>query len=167
MADLDPQDPRPSATIRINPPAGDRQVHAFARLAAVVDRASATEIPTRDEPWPGAGIQVHSRPPEVPGRVDRLRHEAFAGLERAEAEHAEALEQSRNSWQDVHDREQQIARMAEEEAAALRAFELIRDVRRNAERGLRQARTDGEDASRRCLITSRVLDGARLRADRL
>ena len=57
--------------------------------------------------------------------------------------------------------------MADEEAAALRAFELIRDACRNAERGLRQARNDGEEASRRCQVTSRVLDGARMRADRL
>jgi hypothetical protein len=164
---IEDPDPRSSATIRINPPMGDRRVHAFARLAAVVDRAGATEIPSTDEQWSSAGIQVHARPPEPRGPGGRLREEAMALLERAEADHVAALEHSRTCWEGVHDREQQIAHMAEEEAAALRAFELLRDARRNAERALRQARSDGEDASRRCLITSRVLDGARMRADRL
>ncbi len=163
----DPDDPPSSATIRINPPMGDRHVHAFARLAAVVDRAGSTKIPSQGEPWAGGGIEVHARPPEPRGPSGRLRDEAIALLEQAEADHTAALEHSRTCWQDVHERERHIAQMADEEAAALRAFELIRDARRNAERGLRQARNDGEEASRRCQVTSRVLDGARMRADRL
>ena len=73
----DPDDPPSSATIRINPPMGARHVHAFARLAAVVDRAGSTEIPSQDEPWAGGGIEVHARPPEPRGPSGRLRDEAI------------------------------------------------------------------------------------------
>ncbi len=174
MAELDPpmpieelDDRRPSPTIRINPPVGDRQVQAFARLAAVVDRATLTEVPPAQSAPSEAGIHVHSRPPEPTGSSARVRQEAVEALATADADHRAALEHSRICWQEVHDREEQVERISDDEAAALRAFELLRENRRNAERALRQARSDGDDASHRCLITSRVLENARIRADRL
>lgn len=160
-------EPGPAPTIRINPPVGGRQVQAFARLAAVVDRAGTIEVPPVDAPDPDAAILVHARPPEPSGSAARIREEAFAALVRAEAEHAAALEHSRECWQQVHDREHETARITEEEAAALRTFELLRESRRNAERAVRQARTDGEEASRCCLTAARILEEARIRADRL
>ncbi len=175
MSTIDPglrtDDPGPeperSPTIRINPAGGARQVQAFARLAAVVDRAATIEVPRTDVPASDAGIHVHARPPEPSGSAARIRQEAFAALARAEAEHAAALEHSRNCWQDVHDREQQTARVAEDEAAALRTFELLRESRRSSERAVRQARVDSEGASRRCITAARILEEARIRADRL
>ncbi|MGZ6967816.1 MAG: hypothetical protein ACXVKN_08780 [Acidimicrobiia bacterium] len=166
IEDLEP-DPGSGTTIRINPPSGDRRVHAFARLAVVVDRATSTEIPLHEVPASAARIQVHARPPEPTGAISRLRHEASEALALAEVEHAAALADSHDRWQAVHEQEQRMAEIVEEEAAALRAFELIRDTRRNADRALRQARNEGEAASRRCLITSRILEESRIRADRL
>ncbi len=120
-----------------------------------------------EPPVSDAGILVHARPPEPSGSGPRIRQEALDVLAQAEADHEAALDQSRRCWQAVHEIEEQAAGIMAEESAALRAFELIRDSRRNAERNLRQARTEGEAASQHCLITSRLLDGARIRAERL
>ncbi|HEY3724149.1 MAG TPA: hypothetical protein VGN59_12420 [Acidimicrobiia bacterium] len=163
----EPDGAQPPPTIRINPVGGAREVQAFARLAAVVDRAGTVEVPRIESPEPEAAIHVHTRAPEPSGSATRIRQEAFAALARAEAEHTAALEHSRNCWQDVHDREQQTARIAEDEAAALRTFELLRESRRSSERAVRQTRVDSEEASRRCLTTARILEEARMRADRL
>jgi hypothetical protein len=157
----------PSPTIRINPAVGAREVQAFARLAAVVGRATEIEIPDAAPSRSEAEIHVHARPPEPHGSAARIRQDAFAALAQAEAEHTAALEHSRNCWQDVHDRDQHTARIAEDEAAALRSFELLRENRRAAERAVRQARSDSEEASRRCITAARILEEARIRADRL
>ena len=50
----------PAPTIRINPPVGGRHVQAFARLAAVVDRAGTIEVPPVDDPEPDAAIRSAS-----------------------------------------------------------------------------------------------------------
>jgi hypothetical protein len=133
----------------------------------VVDRVPTTEVPTSDPPASDAGILVHTRPPEPNGSGARLRQEALEALTGAEADHDAALDHSRRCWQTVRETEDQVARVTAEEAAALRAFELIRETRRNAERTLRTARSEGETANRRLLITSRLLEGARIRAERL
>lgn len=166
IEDPDTADDEPK-TIRVTPPSGSRQVRAFARLAAVVDRVPTTEVPTSDASPADAGILVHARPPEPKGPRSRLRHEALDALAKAEGDHEAALEQSRQCWQTVHEAEEQVEQVTAEEAAALRAFELIRESRRSAERLLRQARVEGELANQRCRITSRLLDGARIRAERI
>jgi hypothetical protein len=163
--DLDVVDDE-STPIRVPLPSGPRQVSAFARLAEVVHRVPMTEVPS-DEPTVGdPGILVHTRPPEPSGPGPRLRQEALDALTEAEAGHEAAVAHSHERWQTVHECERQAADMIAEEAAALRKFELLRDSRRIAERTLRQARAEAEAASQHCLTTSRVLDGARIRAER-
>jgi hypothetical protein len=154
-------------TIRVNPAPESRRVTAFDTLAAVVGRVPTTEVPAGAPPDADPGILVHARPPEPNGSRVRLRQEAVDALDQAQADHAAALEESRRCWESVHDTERRVAQAAEDEAAALRAFELLRDGRRNAERDLRLARAAGESANQRCLATSRLLDSARIRAERL
>lgn len=155
------------APIRVNPAPESRRVVAFDRLAAVVGRVPSTEVPIGEPPVSEAGILVHTRPPEANGTRARTRQEAIDALAQAEADHDAALVESRQAWELVHETEEKVAHATEEEAAALRAFELVRDTRRNAERVLRQARITGEAANQRCLATSRLLDNARIRAERL
>ncbi len=163
--DLD-DDVDQSGTIRVAPPSGPRHVMAFERLAAVVQRVPTTEVPTVEPPDDDAGILVHTRLPEPRGPGPRLRQEALDALVQAESGHEAALAHSHECWQVVRECEDEAARLLAEESAALRAFELLRDGRRNAERTLRQARAEAEAAGQHCLITSRLLDGARIRAER-
>ena len=163
--DLDVGDDE-STTIRVPLPAKPADVRAFARLAEVVHRVPTTEIPTDELRSGDAGILVHTRPPEPSGPGPRLRKEALDALAQAESGHEAALAHSHRCWQTAHEREEQAAGLIAEESAALRAFELLRDSRRNAEQKLRQARAEAEAAGQQCLITSRVLDGARIRAER-
>jgi hypothetical protein len=155
-AEVDPAPVDDPAPIRVNPAPEKRRVVAFDRLAAVVGRVSTTEVPVGDPAPSDAGILVHARPPEPNGTRARTRQEALDALALAAAAHEAALDESRRSWELVHETEQKVARATEDEAAALRAFELVCDGRRNAERVLRSARS-----------TSRLLDSARIRAERL
>ncbi len=159
-------DDRESTTIRVPLPSGPADVRAFARLAEVVHRVAATEIPTDELSIGDAAILVHARPPEPSGPGPRLRQEALDALAQAESDHEAALAQSHRCWEAVHEREEQATGLIAEESAALRAFELLRDSRRDAERSLRRARADAEAASQHSLITSRLVDGARIRAER-
>ncbi len=154
-------------TIRVNPPPGAREVGAFARLAAVFERVPTTEVPQSEPPASDIHIHVHSRPPEPHGSGARLRQEALDALARAETDHEAALARSRRCWETVHDTEVEVAVVLADESEALRAFEVTRDRRRNLERTLRRARAEGRAASQQCLTTSRALDGARIRAERL
>ena len=165
IEDLDAGDDE-STTIRVPLPSGPADVRAFARLAEVVHRVPTTEIPADELTIADAGILVHSRPPEPSGPGPRLRQEAMEALAQAESGHEAALAHSHRCWQTVHEREEHVAGLVAEESAALRAFELLRDTRRDAERTLRQARAEAEAASQHSLITSRLLDGARIRAER-
>jgi hypothetical protein len=169
MVPTDDSDPAAddSPPVRVTPRPGSRQVQAFARLAAVVGRVPSTEVPASEPEVPDPGILVHTRPAEVDRSRSRLRQEALDAHAAASADHEAALAESRRLWRAVHEADDRVARLVAEEAEALREFEELRDRRRNAERVLRQARAQGEAANHRCTLTSRVLDAARIRAERL
>lgn len=154
------------ATIVVRPPFGSRQVRAFARLAAVVDRVPSTEVPT-EAPASDPGISVHTRPSHPDGSTARLRQEAIDALAEKQGEHEAAVDHARVCWEAVHELEDRVARARDEEEGALRAYELLRDGRRSIERKLRLARADAEIANQRRLVSSRSLDAARIRAERL
>jgi hypothetical protein len=151
-------------TIRVQLPAEPRRIRAFNRLADVVDRAYAAEVPAEPQ-VDGPTFAIYARPPEGE-RSGRLEVDARAALAHADAVHDAAIAESHRCWDEVHARQAEVAQLVEEERAALRAFELLRDSRRRAERRLREARAEGDDASRRCVIASQVRETARIRAER-
>jgi hypothetical protein len=152
-------------TIRVQRSDTPHRIQAFNRLADVVDRAYSAEVPAEPPPETSTFV-VYARPPEGrrPGSPDLDARDALA---RAEAEHEAAIAESHRCWEQVHALQDEVARLAEEERAALRAFELAREGRRRAERRLREARAESDEASRRCVIASQVRETARIRAERL
>jgi hypothetical protein len=165
-SDLPPDDAAERDPIPVSRVRGSRRVRAFARLAAVVDRVPGTEVPPEPPASDGA-ISVFGRPPEPNGSMARLREEALAALEQAQVDHDAAVDHAQHAWQRVHTLEEEVAKAREEEDAARRSYELIQESRRRTERKLRQARVDGEVANQRRLVTSRGLDAAKIRAERL
>lgn len=148
--------------------AGARKVEAFAWLAAVVDRATQMEVrPESPESIGEPVMVVHARPADPEGPRARLRRGAIEGFERAEASHRETIAKARRRWLAVRDQEQRVADVAEEAARALAVLEAIRERRKGAERELRRARGEAEAASRQELVTSRLLEDARYRAERV
>jgi hypothetical protein len=138
--------------------------HAFARLAAVVDRAQQTEVPdgfdSGDALRSGIGASYTATPGAHP------RDDVLESVRRAQEAYRDAIAAARVSWDAVHERERELDDLAEEEREIIARLDALGERRRLVRARMRRSRVAAEAADAQCAAAARELENLRLRSER-